>query len=196
MADEIQPATTGQEPPPQASLLGMPAEIRNRIYREVLVDHEDGSCLFHETLDYPDCVRKENTKQPGLLRCCAQIRQEALLVFLQENSFSTWILEGKLEPQLEHWFWKIKVRSIGVLPDVKWKNLKVWLEAYWNGRLSGSLYNEVFNFSDDAVFTACMGAGEMVRHLERASWEVVEAVLEEFATTIKTVGEGGHLLED
>lgn len=186
----------GQEPAEPASLLGMPPGIRNRIYREVLVDYDEHISFYHEEFDYPESIHKENTIQPGILRTCTQIRKEALSIFLQENHFTTWIQEGKLEPHLEHWFWQTKERSIPVLGDIKWKNLKVWLRAYWSGRLSESTFHKVFNFDDWPIFTVCLNALEMVRHLEGTKWDVVEAVLEEFAKAVEVIAEGPSFFFD
>lgn len=185
---------TDQEPAEQASLLGMPPEIRNRIYREVLVDYDDYISLYDERLEFPDFVRKGNTRQPGLLRSCKQVRQEALPIFLQENRFSTWIREGKLEPHLEHWFWKTKVRSIAVTHDIKWNNVKIWLKAYWDGRLGDDVYREVFSYYDEPIYKVCLNAYEIARLLKGIRWQVVDAVLDEFAETVKMVGAGPFLL--
>lgn len=51
--------------PPKASLLGVPGEIKNRIYDLVLVNDEE----MVEVDKHP--------AEPGLLRSCRQIREEA-----------------------------------------------------------------------------------------------------------------------
>ena len=54
-------------------LLELPAELRNRIYREVLIT---GGCID---------VTRESISQPPLLRACRQIRAEAKSIYYLEN---------------------------------------------------------------------------------------------------------------
>lgn len=63
------------DPPDQTSpLLGLPGELRNRIYRAALLeDHID--------------VTNASFTEPGLLRTCKLIRHEAGPIFYTENTF-------------------------------------------------------------------------------------------------------------
>lgn len=85
----------------------MPGEIRNRIYREALVQPTSFS-FYSPDYDEDDeytIFEEQNTVEPGLLRCCTLIRSEALSIFLQENRFETTIQDYKMAPQRNHWFW-------------------------------------------------------------------------------------------
>lgn len=186
MASETQPATAEQDPPPQASLLGLPPELRNRIYREVLVKEELAIPLVCGE-SFPEAIVQENVIEPGLLRCCKKIRAEARPIFLSdENEFHTWIGKGKLEPQLGHWFWATQNRWIRVTEfDITWTNLEAWLDAYQEGRLDEEVFREVFDQrGGPAVLKVCMNAFNIVRHLDGVEREVVLDVLEEFADTV------------
>jgi len=59
----------------EASQLGLPGELRNHIYRLVLL----------ESIDV--YVDRSNYKQPPLLRTCRKMRKEALQIFYKENRF-------------------------------------------------------------------------------------------------------------
>lgn len=110
MAEDVATAPAiDQGTPPEASLLGMPAEIRNRIYHEVLVEEEDVE--FYSVLPNPrqrwdDDVdlhfEAQNAVEPGLLRCCKQIRREARSIFFEMDTFDHVNREGIVEPQLDH----------------------------------------------------------------------------------------------
>ncbi|KAF7194691.1 hypothetical protein HII31_03953 [Pseudocercospora fuligena] len=92
-----QSETPAEVPPRQASgdseeerpcaFLGIPAELRNRIYREALVPKADTD---RDTISispgYDDTLR-ELPPEPPLLRTCKQIREEATSIYEQENQF-------------------------------------------------------------------------------------------------------------
>ena len=59
-------------------LLGLPAEIRNRIYMHVLVT---------TTKYLPIEIDSTGPRQPGLLSCCRQIREEAIHIYYTLNWF-------------------------------------------------------------------------------------------------------------
>ncbi|EME42170.1 hypothetical protein DOTSEDRAFT_100538, partial [Dothistroma septosporum NZE10] len=60
---------------PRATLLGLPGELRNRIYRDALI--------------VPDRIRIDATYHtlPALLRTCREIRDEATSIHLTANRF-------------------------------------------------------------------------------------------------------------
>lgn len=133
--------------PPRASLLSLPGELRNRIYRFVLV--EQPSIEFYSKHDSQDpfsdltVLEEQHTIEPGLLPSCAQIRNEARPIFFQENIFYTYIQDGKLEPQLGHWFWRRVRRSrrcLGHTGSLLWCNVDPWLIAYWSGDMRGEQF--------------------------------------------------------
>ncbi|KAK5168810.1 uncharacterized protein LTR77_006119 [Saxophila tyrrhenica] len=83
----------------RASLLGLPAELRNVIYFMVLNNNTGG---------YLDLsIDASNHQQPAILRTSRQIREEAIKIWYG-NSFVLYTDRFKLEPQPEgpeHWIW-------------------------------------------------------------------------------------------
>ncbi|KXL44733.1 hypothetical protein M433DRAFT_270802 [Acidomyces richmondensis BFW] len=61
---------------PRLSLLGLPGELRNKIYRHVLVSPRQ-----------PLRVKQQTCNQPALLQTCTQARYEALTIYYLENRF-------------------------------------------------------------------------------------------------------------
>ena len=76
---------------PQTHLLGLPGELRNRIYRYVLVSDE----TIH--ID-PDCFQ-----QPALLRTCTQVRNETSSIYYKENDFEFEVLEFNISALMSWW---------------------------------------------------------------------------------------------
>jgi hypothetical protein len=69
----------------------IPGELRNRIYREVLVPEP---YIYLSQDDYGP--------QPPLLRTCTQIRTEAMGIYYLENNFRAYIFEFDLRKLLQH----------------------------------------------------------------------------------------------
>lgn len=72
-------STSAQKPAdaPKQTLLSLPPEMRNRIYRYVLL----------ETEPIRTTPSRTPPPQPGLLSTCRQIRKESLDIYYQENKF-------------------------------------------------------------------------------------------------------------
>ena len=77
---------------PKHTLLTLPPEMRNRIYRSALIEpqniliREDKDTLHHR---HPRPLQmKPPQTEPPLLSTCRQIRKEALDIYYQENTFS------------------------------------------------------------------------------------------------------------
>lgn len=88
-----------QLPPPRCALLGLPAELRDRIYKMALfepsgIDTLSRWCHFNGK---PSCSR---AGEPGLVRSCRQIRNEALHLFYILNNFCT---QPEYSPSLPTW---------------------------------------------------------------------------------------------
>lgn len=124
--------------PPKASLLGLPAELRNEIYRWSLV--------------VPNTITNNNgatLRQPALLRCCQQTRREGMSIFLAENTFAVFVRNHNWTLPTEHWLQctpdeRFKDRW-GILQDNggrgSWSNLKAWLKLHWAGKAPGLVPN-------------------------------------------------------
>lgn len=182
-------------------LLNLPGELRNRIYREVLVEAGDIEFYSADPADQYEertIFQEHNTVEPGLLRCNKQIRNEARPIFLEENDFEMTIQNGKLEPQLGHWFWRHDKARMGVshTGGVIWENLKVWLAAYWRGDISHKRFKDVFSFhaglDDDSDYRQAMRAFEMTTLMMSMRWETIEQVLDHYADGLASAGRYGY----
>ncbi|KAK4623594.1 hypothetical protein CLAFUW4_05285 [Fulvia fulva] len=109
-------------------LLGLPGELRNKIYSLALVSESDIT------------VTATGPSQPPLIRTCHQIREEALSVYYTDNSFTLRVQDHN-GVALEHFsllrrqyfdgtrgdrLSKTTVQRVG---KRSWKNLLAWLEA-------------------------------------------------------------------
>lgn len=61
------------------------AELRNHIYRAVLVEKEN---IPIDTGGNPRAGKVDTFAQPGILQTCTQVRQEACSIYYLENSFT------------------------------------------------------------------------------------------------------------
>ncbi|KXT07161.1 hypothetical protein AC578_2493 [Pseudocercospora eumusae] len=80
-------------------LLALPPELRNHIYREVLV-HNNNIIII-----------TKSTKPPSLLQLCREIRFEAQGIYLAENRFMGQTTSS-FDPKQHDW-WALWLRSLG-----------------------------------------------------------------------------------
>ncbi|KAF2173479.1 hypothetical protein M409DRAFT_15760 [Zasmidium cellare ATCC 36951] len=132
--DEAQnsPETPPEETmtPPEPSLLGIPGELRNIIYRYALLQ------------DTMIKVSPATPSQPSLLWTTRQIRTEALPIFLAENTFKVdaWDMELTIPSNYTaHWLSKIAYKNFFITMRGKkdWGNLKGWLGRYARHEVPG-----------------------------------------------------------
>lgn len=121
--------------PPKAEphLLGIPGELRNQIYRLILVQ------------DDPIKLTPTDHEQPALLRTCKQIRDEATSIFIEENQFSHEIISCEpIIPKLDSGYWLWNDYGEGKRPRVQasltrlpvWANLIEWIEGWYHDERS------------------------------------------------------------
>lgn len=173
--------------PPRASLLGLPAEIRNEIYRLSVVD-------VHPIQLKPD---NERGTQPGLLRCCRQIRHESLSIFLEENEFEVKIRKLKIEPQCDHWVWSAvlaKHKATIVLEgQCSWSNFKGWLKIFAEGRMRAGFVSDPT--AGDAIIDACAHMFTIVRSMRGLPWKKIERALEACRSAMACAGAGSCVFD-
>lgn len=112
-------------------LLELAAELRNRIYEYVLIK------------DKTITVSRHRIAQPGLLRTCRQIREEARAIYYCRNAFK--ILRGSFGVSIVRLFFKqatgfwgkhkkteCSLRNISYVKWIrpKWDKALLWLQAY------------------------------------------------------------------
>ena len=112
------------------TLLGIPAELRNRIYRYALVVLDDHLC--NEVY-----IDEDNYHMPGILRASRQLRDEGTQMYLEENSFVLGMNDFKFAPQRQHWIWT-KVGDRGLYKELEGQislgNINKWLKQFWRER--------------------------------------------------------------
>ena len=159
----------------EPNLFTIPGELRNAIYRYVLVEDEQDEIQIDDS----------NHVQPALLRTNAQIREEASKIYYEENRFVVKICDLKLAPQLEHWVWR---RTKRPQPDMlydgnrSWKNFKEWLRMYWR-KLDVTAVDPVAEYYDGNI-VIYQQAFYLVDAMSRSSWKTVDKALEAFKTAV------------
>lgn len=143
------PTSTSQ---PQCLFLQkLPAELRNEIYRLVLVENSDDHPVQNLSRLYDNA---SPTLDPPLLKTCRQIREETSTIFWQENMFFIEILNCDVSG-LIRWLnmaqshknapltilLRFKTHYANLLGSGRsgrwanpWDNLLLWVQAYLQGR--------------------------------------------------------------
>ncbi|KAK3709932.1 hypothetical protein LTR37_010551 [Vermiconidia calcicola] len=113
----------------QPTLLGLPGELRNKIYRNVLLERH--AIRFTST----------SCQQPSMLQTCWQIRTEATPIFYEENKFEVEVVDLACAPHSKHWRWNddlpVKNVSICFKGQDSWSNFLGWLKKYHNHEVRG-----------------------------------------------------------
>lgn len=155
----------------RASLLTLPPELRNSIYRYVLVPR--GSFM----------ITKDNYMQPPLLRTCRQLRQEASGIYYEENYFKIDCRDFDFTADLGFALHArvaiargqtVAGRLLVSRTNASWQGLLRYLKAINEGR--GIRLR--FNPKDDALLNAICGASDMAYCLRDVEWTKVRKALE------------------
>ncbi|KXT13886.1 hypothetical protein AC579_2644 [Pseudocercospora musae] len=166
-------------PYPRASLLGLPAELLNRIYREVLV------CNFKISI-----LAVNKPQYPSLITTCRKTYRESRLIYLEENKFSLYSYDYKMpmpRQPTSHWIWHSEAtRFVVYQGSLNWTNLMAWVKLWYEdralralesslqgGRLMPKLASRVFS---------------IVEAMEDVEWITVERVLEEVKMGLEDAG--------
>ncbi|KAK5117142.1 hypothetical protein LTR85_008910 [Meristemomyces frigidus] len=170
---------TSESTPP--TLLSLPGELRNRIYRHALVS----DLLIRVT-------RTKDWEQPALLATSKQIRHEARKIYYLENRFrliaanmdsaAITAFAQNVGPYL-HDDLQIVVEPTG-RPD--WNNLLRWLKDFFEGRsIPDSESPEA-----GSPMKVVTNAFDIVRELAKAglAWEQVVPVLESYRNGVDGAG--------
>jgi hypothetical protein len=166
--------------PPRASLLGLPPEIRNQIYDEVL--------LGDDMVDLFLLIDKTNHQDPALLRVCRLLREEATSVYRKNVAFDLMVEELKLAPQPQHWIWnELDIKDI--VYDRPWywdlDNLIEWLRPYHEGATAARFAESVeyYDFSAQPCYEFLVSAFDHVEELKEEPWGVLEKGLRSWSNS-------------
>ncbi|KAK5117160.1 hypothetical protein LTR85_008928 [Meristemomyces frigidus] len=183
------------ELPPKASLLGLPGELQNEIYRLLLVEAHSIS------------VNANNKDQPPLLRTCKEIRKDALPISYEENTMAVEVADLRIDMPSHHWIStccshkpdasgpRLKVTS-----DVpRWKNLLLWLKRFHAREVPGVPHprlqaNESRDTAEPNRVEVIASAFGIVGCLMHLPWEEVEKLWESSGWRLhaKTIRGRGH----
>lgn len=174
MSEESDPET-----PAPSRFLDLPGELKNRIYRLVLVRPE-GEVVDVNSTGYD--------RGGGLLGTCKEIRSEALKIFYYENEFS-----GKV-----HYFdisfmvkWSITLQRLRLSPKKAklagpigqqpcWKNLLHWTKCYHQGVVHAKAVSpeQLQKRGEKGLMWHLLAVMfETVRTLHKQPWKLVEKVI-------------------
>jgi hypothetical protein len=162
---------------PRASLLGLPGELRNRIWRFALL--EDGDI----TIDV------NHHQAPALLRTSRQCRQETAEIFYQENAFLHCIVDLKSEPQPNHWVWALPSKGHFFVYNGgrSWTNFTDWLHLY-HAKVISTIPARPNDPQD--VFAAILGeVANIVIKAEKLPWANVVGILESLRKVMEIEGD-------
>ena len=176
---------TNDEGPPRASLLGLPGELRNVIYRLALVETD------RIVIDAANPV----APQPGLLRTYRQLRNESLKIFYRENSFQYVLVDLKPPGAPDHHQMRLSryvMLFVGISAGVhvfRWENLLQWLKGC-HGRKAPRLPPPGNAGKQVQVLKGAFDIVCQLRRNGKLKWEEIEPILEAWK---ESVGIGGAI---
>ena len=161
-------------------LLGLPAEVRNRIYRFSIIKSDEWIQLS-----------ATSPLLPGLLSTCKQIREETINLYFTENKFEIELLDYNAEAvvpahQLHGKYYApspTTKQDISSLPPFKflgvpnWQNFVGWCRVVHQQRMPGL---GVQSDNTDETEIAIAAIHDVVINMSVRPWEEVENVLEGF----------------
>ncbi|KAK3628219.1 hypothetical protein LTR56_018733 [Elasticomyces elasticus] len=152
------------------TLLTLPSEMRNRIYREVL----NGDEIEISSTD------KFLPIEPAVLRTCRQARNEALAIYYKENTFVFRIYDNDARNLIKYCklslLHKDSDAAFEVASSRNWKNLMVWAAAVFRDEC---IFPLLMYPDGGTAVPAAFHVLEVVSQLKKCSvaWPAAEAVL-------------------
>ncbi|KAI7535771.1 hypothetical protein KC331_g11853 [Hortaea werneckii] len=155
----------------QAHLLTIPGELRNIIYRLVLLSDDRIK------------IDKRHRKMPPLLRTCQQIYAEARSIYFGENSFQVTVRHLRPIIPRRHWILSTKMQGdlkIKLIGKFDWENLMSWLACYhrYKGAYLGCFRPLEPSAHKRLDHVTC--AFSIVDRMFKTKWQDVRAVLDEY----------------
>jgi len=162
--------------------LQLPPELRNTIYRHVLIAKDP-------IIDIDPFL-----KQPPLLQTCRQTRSEALKLWYLSNHFAMGISHCDASLLIEFYWHLSAVNIAGVAITVvagkkHWTNLMVWCRAIWEGRAHGFEMEEGSMLGEMTDEEAVMRAAHRIVS-RKGSWTQCEEELAELRFLVGKIEPG------
>lgn len=168
---------------PNASLLGIAPELRNRIYEYALISRESINVF-----------KVYNCKQPDLLKVCRQIRNEAISVYYTDNTFhfeACKMSGAEIVPfcrlqkkYATHRQAKLTTYMCDHRDYYDENNLRAWLKAYHaEPKLVPSLPQDAEYYRRNSKNFVVRMFG-IAKSMHKKPWRKVERVLESFFNVV------------
>ncbi|KAK5171288.1 uncharacterized protein LTR77_004432 [Saxophila tyrrhenica] len=178
-------ATQVAAEPPKSRLMGLPAELRNEIYRYALV-RKNKYHIKHG---------KRQPKEPGLLLANKQIREEAASIYYQENTFYFVVVDNNARPYLE-WTRASELHHgsnylVHIRPSTNYNNLIDWTRRFHYNMTDGKVPGP---FPDSRSGVIQREAFVVAKELKRLglSWCHIKSQLERIQRML-VVLDGGYM---
>lgn len=159
-------------------LLKLPAELKDRIYRYALHDHNE---LYEIPEQIPRCPA------PPLLMTCQQIRQEALEAYYLENLFYYEVAKDNADtlPNIPLRILK-KLKGLGRIeictpPDHNWPNRLEWLRRIHAGDRERFIFEaetDQCGYDGDVEEKLCRAACQLAYDFADLPWNRIAQQLE------------------
>ena len=154
-----------------SQLLGLPAELRNKIYRLAL--------LSTEKIEVSD---NNKPKEPSLLMVNKQIRKEAIGIYYSENHFR-FVVKAFNSAFLQEWFQGSKDRincqhTYKIERSTNLANLLGWIKAYYDRKTGGHIPGRRHNGAA-CICESTFRIVKRLRNVQKLSWDEVEEYLED-----------------
>ena len=162
----------------QSALLALPGEMKNEIYRLVLVKAD------REPIRVVASPQGSTTpSEPAFLRTCHSLRTEALRIYYLENIFVLDALD--MDPSLAIAFYRISLQHSVELDIVvlrhglpRWCNLSRWLREFHGSRAYGlTISVESDRLLEDTETQIVESMFRVANTLKVHSWRTTESVL-------------------
>ncbi|KAK5124415.1 hypothetical protein LTR85_001632 [Meristemomyces frigidus] len=166
--------TTALETQPKPTLLSLPGELRNHIYRFALLSPSR----------IP--IGSDTLAQPSLLHACHQVRKEAKPIYYKENKFCVTITNFHFGLDMAFTRQCMPCRHLNVTAALvqigqgSWQNLLNGLKACHEGSCGGLRYSE----GEDLFWAYAARAFEMVKDLKSCPWPQVEKALDKYRLAV------------
>lgn len=167
-------------------LQSLPAELRNRIYRETF-NHDE-----------PVTITSNHFPEPALLRVCKQLRNEASPIFYGERTFKVDASHFRTDPTLiykqksflvnEHFNVEMKGLVVITTRSFHWPNMLIALRRAHKGYPLGK--DEKSEEPIDVLVETVNSAFATARDLRDLPWHRVEPMMERYHN-ILTAHNGG-----
>jgi len=172
------------DPQINCRIFALPAELRNQIYRQVLV--EDQITMTPEGA-------APLTPPPTLLQTCRRIREEAASIYFEENTFAFYVTSLDV-CRVTEWADLSEQHAqanqiLAFVSQPNWANLLHWLELFYKDECAGFEEPDADRLEQHPEGAIVHHAFTMVGQLKEEpgmTWEKVRQLLESVHVCIKS----------